>query len=97
MFNEDWVSYGQTVAYRDYAAARTAKLGGLASLVRSVTPYSIYSPHTGWQDYQQGEQNFDSNKKSPANSVFDHLWSLKFDKISTIKLSILSTTHNCSI
>ena len=56
VFNEKWLpgGYGPTVAYRDYAAVRTAKYGGVASLVRSVTPFSIYSPHTGWQDYQDG-------------------------------------------
>lgn len=54
VFNEIWVDYGTTVSYRDYGAAATAKLGGVASLIRSVTPFSIYSPHTGWQDYEKG-------------------------------------------
>ena len=55
VFNEKWVDYGTTVAYRDNGATETAKLGGLASLIRSVTPFSIYSPHTGWQDYVKGK------------------------------------------
>ena len=56
VFNEIWVDYGTTVSYRDYGAAATAKLGGVASLIRSVTPFSIYSPHTGWQDYEKGNK-----------------------------------------
>lgn len=51
IFNEGFVSYGQTVQYRDYAAVNAAKHGAVATLVRSVTPFSLNSPHTGWQDY----------------------------------------------
>ncbi|KAG1675012.1 Carboxypeptidase Q [Nymphon striatum] len=54
VFNEDWKGYGTSVAYRDYGAKEAAKLGGVASLIRSVTPFSIDSPHTGWQDYVDG-------------------------------------------
>ncbi|XP_067133302.1 carboxypeptidase Q-like [Centruroides vittatus] len=51
VYNQDFVSYGKSVQYRDYGAEWAAKFGGVASLIRSVTPFSIYSPHTGWQDY----------------------------------------------
>ena len=54
VFNEKWISYGKTVAYRVYGAIEVAKVGGLASLIRFVTPFSIYSPHTGWQVYKEG-------------------------------------------
>ncbi|CAB3388948.1 Hypothetical predicted protein [Cloeon dipterum] len=51
VFNENYTTYGESVRYRDYAAVEAAKLGGVATLVRSVTGFSIASPHTGWQDY----------------------------------------------
>ena len=54
VFNEKWVDYGTSVSYRERGAAEVAKVGGVASLIRSVTPFSIYSPHTGWQYYEQG-------------------------------------------
>ncbi|KAK7481607.1 hypothetical protein BaRGS_00027123 [Batillaria attramentaria] len=56
VYNEDFVSYGTTVQYRSLGAAEGAKVGAVATLIRSVTPFSLYSPHTGMQDYQDGVQ-----------------------------------------
>lgn len=54
LFNPDWQGYGKTVAYRQRGASVAAKKGAVAALVRSVTPVSIGSPHTGMQDYEDG-------------------------------------------
>ncbi|XP_053700201.1 carboxypeptidase Q-like [Synchiropus splendidus] len=54
VYNQPFVSYGLTVAYREFGASEASKVGAVASLIRSVTPFSINSPHTGWQDYQAG-------------------------------------------
>ena len=51
VFNEPYVGYGSTVSYRVNGAVAAQKCGGLAALVRSVTPFSIYSPHTGGMSY----------------------------------------------
>ncbi|XP_069813420.1 carboxypeptidase Q [Dendropsophus ebraccatus] len=56
VYNQPYISYGETVQYRAYGAAEAAKVGAVASLIRSIAPFSINSPHTGWQDYENGVQ-----------------------------------------
>jgi carboxypeptidase Q len=51
LYDMPWQGYGATVTYRSSGASRAAKLGAVAALVRSVTPRSIYSPHTGALSY----------------------------------------------
>ncbi|XP_012499114.1 PREDICTED: carboxypeptidase Q [Propithecus coquereli] len=54
VYNQLYVNYSMTVRYRVQGAVEAAKVGAVASLIRSVTPFSIYSPHTGIQKYQDG-------------------------------------------
>jgi carboxypeptidase Q len=37
-YDNDWVDYGTTVAYRSGGASRASRYGAKAVLVRSVTP-----------------------------------------------------------
>jgi carboxypeptidase Q len=54
VYNVPFTNYGQTVAYRGAGASRAAKLGAVAALVRSVTPVSLQTPHTGSLRYLDG-------------------------------------------
>lgn len=47
LFDVPFTTYRETVRYRVLGASEAARVGALASLVRSVTPFSIRSPHTG--------------------------------------------------
>ena len=49
VYNFVFESYGKQAQYRGHGAARAAKHGAVAALIRSVTPLSIGSPHTGGQ------------------------------------------------
>jgi carboxypeptidase Q len=51
LFDPDWVNYGVTGAYRRQGAIAAARAGAVASLIRSATPYSIQTPHTGAMSY----------------------------------------------
>ena len=54
LFNVPYESYGRTVVYRTAGASRAARLGAVAALVRSITPLSLQSPHTGAVEYMEG-------------------------------------------
>ncbi|KAJ3665616.1 hypothetical protein Zmor_001106 [Zophobas morio] len=47
VFNEDFISYGETGQYRGYGAIEAAKVGAVATLIKSVSPFSPANPHTG--------------------------------------------------
>ncbi len=51
LFNVAFTSYGRTVQYRVNGAVRAAQAGAIASLIRSVGPVSLYTPHTGTMRY----------------------------------------------
>jgi carboxypeptidase Q len=51
LFNAPFTNYGATVAYRRNGAIEAAKVGAVASVIRSVTPYSMRTPHTGSMAY----------------------------------------------
>jgi carboxypeptidase Q len=51
LFDVPFTTYRETVRYRVLGASAAARAGAVASLVRSVTPFSIRSPHTGVMRY----------------------------------------------
>ncbi|XP_037915670.1 carboxypeptidase Q-like isoform X2 [Hermetia illucens] len=63
IFVPAWTSYGQTVRYRSIGASVASRKGAVAALIRSITPFSIGSPHTGVQEYSSDV------KKIPAACI----------------------------
>ena len=56
LFNATFTSYGETVAYRYSGASVAAKHGAVASLIRSIGPWSMNTPHTGVMAYDDDVQ-----------------------------------------
>jgi hypothetical protein len=72
-----FAGYGGAVRQRTHGAVEAAKVGGLASLVRSVTSLDDNVPHTGVMYYEEGTQQIpsaalgvlDANKLSHALKI----------------------------
>lgn len=51
VYNAPFTNYGTTVLYRLQGASHAARYGAVAALVRSITPVSLQTPHTGAMQY----------------------------------------------
>jgi carboxypeptidase Q len=51
LFDVPFTNYGQTVQYRGTGAIEAARVGAVASMVRSVGPFGMRTPHTGAMRY----------------------------------------------
>lgn len=55
VFNVPFTTYSQTGRYRWEGAAKAAEMGAVGALLRSVTPYSLATPHTGGMGYSEDQ------------------------------------------
>ncbi|MFQ5702768.1 MAG: M28 family metallopeptidase [Gemmatimonadales bacterium] len=69
LFNAPFVGYGRTVRYRVGGASAAAKVGAVASLIRSVTPYSIQTPHTGVMRYDENTRKIPHAAITPEDAA----------------------------
>lgn len=53
VYNQDYEGYPISGNYRVSGASKASKYGAVATLIRSVTPFSIHSVHTGVQFYER--------------------------------------------
>ena len=60
VYNVPFTDYGATVAYRLTGASRAARYGAVAAIVRSITPVSLNTPHTGAMRYDEAQPKIPS-------------------------------------
>ncbi len=90
VWNVPFVKYGETVRYRYAGPSAAAKYGAIASLVRSIGPYGMQTPHTGGMGYA------DSVDKIPAAAITMEdamLMQRLQDKGQTIRLELSMEAH----
>lgn len=63
VYNVPFTNYGATVRYRSAGASRAARYGAVAAIVRSITPVSLQTPHTGGLIYDE------TQPKIPAAAI----------------------------
>ena len=56
LYDVPFTTYGETVKYRSKGPGAAEALGAVATLVRSVAPVGLYTPHTGSLDHRAAPQ-----------------------------------------
>ncbi len=80
VFEAPFTDYGTTVRYRYSGAAEAAKVGAVASLIRSVTPFSMQSPHTGMMGYDTNTPSIPHGALSPEDSARLARWQARGER-----------------
>jgi len=91
VYNQPWKGYGETVQYRSRGATEASKRGAIGALVRSITDFSIYSPHTGVQTYNT------TYKPIPVACITvedAELLQRYYDRNETIRVSMYTEAQN---
>lgn len=92
VFNVGFTTYGETVGYRFTAASRAADAGAKAALLRSVTPYSLGTPHTGVTVYDENSEKIPFGAITPEAAMHFHRLAKLGQKVR-VKLILESTEH----
>ncbi len=69
VYNQPFLNYGQSVQYRSQGAIRAAKLGAIASLIRSVSPNTSRNLHTGMMVYNDTVPKIPHAAISPEDAM----------------------------
>jgi len=81
LFDVPFTTYGATVRYRSTGAIEAAKAGAVASLIRSVSSYSIQNPHTGSMRYDTAVRRIPAAALSTEDAMMLHRMQLRGDEL----------------
>jgi carboxypeptidase Q len=91
LWDAPFTNYGQTVAYRATGAVAAARAGAVASIIRSVTPYSQRTPHTGGIRYDSTVKKIPTAAITVEDAEMLHRMQDRGEKI-TLKLTMSAQT-----
>jgi carboxypeptidase Q len=91
LFDVPFTQYGATVRYRGGGASAAARVGGVAALVRSVTPYSMRTPHTGAMNYDSSAAKIPTAAITVEDALMIHRMTDRGDKVR-VKLEMEAQT-----
>ena len=72
LFDAPFTDYGATGRYRWRGAVEAARAGAIACLIRSITPFSISSPHTGEMAYDSTVTRIPAAALTVENAMMLH-------------------------
>lgn len=81
LFDVPFTNYGATVRYRSIGAIEAAKVGAVASLIRSVSSYSIQNPHTGSMRYDTTVRRIPAAALSTEDAMMLHRMQRRGDEV----------------
>ena len=91
LFDAPFEGYGRTVQYRVDGAVAAARAGAVASLIRSVGPFSMNTPHTGMMRYQQGVDSIPHAAITVEDAMMLHRMADRGERI-VVRLEMDATT-----
>lgn len=90
VYNVPFTTYGQTVQYRVNGAVEAAKAGAVASLIRSVGPFSMKTPHAGNSYYQDGVEQIPHAAITLEDAALLHRLQMRGE---TVKIRLYMEAH----
>ena len=90
LFDVPFTSYGETVQYRARGAVAAAQAGAVAALVRSVTPFSMRTPHTGGMFYDSTVRRIPTAAITVEDAQMLHRMQ---DRGERIRVKLLMSAH----
>ena len=92
LFNAPFTEYGKTVVFRSRGAIEAARLGAVASLIRSVGPFSMQTPHTGAMGYDESVPKIPHAAITSEDAEMIHRMQARGDRI-VVRLTMAAETR----
>jgi carboxypeptidase Q len=81
LFDVPFTTYGETVRYRSGGAVAAARAGAVASLIRSVGPFGMQTPHTGNMRYDTAVARIPAAALSMEDAMMLHRMQDRGDRV----------------